>query len=172
MQDQTNGAAATPTVANATQQAVVATMSASERENALIAENRRLKMERFSADARVFVQSALTARRAFPSEADHVTALYVQAAMDDNTYGALDNGHTRVSLLTASFNARPQHQMTVEQLTPALAQVLGKISADGNAEMAHTKEEPLSAEALEALMNRTTLGASVVRDLKTAGASK
>src|SRR5262249_9252672 len=98
---------------------------------------------------------------AFPAEDAAIVALYSQLAADDSVLGVvkLIDGRTiaRVALLQAAFDARPAHQLTMEELAPRVVQALKQPETTPT-----PGEGPMSAERREQLLKSSSLGQAVV----------
>lgn len=125
----------------------------------LQAENQRLLMERFQAEAETFATKYISGKRAFPAEREHMIAAFIQASMDDRVLGSLEAGQSRVAMLTTLFDARPGHQLTTEQLVPALARVLEGTEKP----ISQDDDRMLSDAEVDKLLEKTVLGSSIKR---------
>jgi ClpP class serine protease len=132
-----------------------------QRVRALEQQLEALHMERHSAEARGFADVQIAERRAFPAEREAMISALTQAAQDDLRIGG---SVCRVDLIKKMFAARPQHQLTMEQLAPALADVLNR---GDRATGTQHDDRPLDSEQLEALIGKTSTGKSVLKAIKT-----
>lgn len=123
-----------------------------QRVRALEQQIERMHMERHSTDATAFADVQIAERRAFPAERESLIAAYTQAAMDDLRIGG---STSRVELIKAVYAARPQHQLTMEQLAPALAEVLNR---GDRSTMTHDDDRPLDTKQVEELIGKTNTG--------------
>lgn len=153
---------------NVTTLTVPATATAitpSDTEKALRAELTRLRGERITEAAAAFAEKYIkTENKAFPAEREAIINAYTLAAADDVTFGAATfaNGSstTRVSALAAAYDARPAHQLTMDQITPGMMAIFNQqqTATVGDA------DKPLSPGELDKLLAQTSLGSSVLRD--------
>lgn len=124
----------------------------------LQAEVRRLRAERINDRAQAFAAEQVRGMKAFPAEQDGLTALYAQAAADDEQFGPVAGAAgdtTRVTLLASLLASRPAaSQLTAESLAPAVAEVLHNRAA------APDRNAPPSDARLADLLSKTSLGAS------------
>jgi len=85
---------------------------------ALEAENRRLRLQNHQVQAAAFADRVISEMRAFPGEREHLMALYVQAALDDEHGPGLD-GTLRTQLIVNAVAARTSvKHLTAEALSP------------------------------------------------------
>lgn len=125
------------------------------------AENRRIRAERIGELAAAFADREITAGRAMPSEQAQIVALYTMAATDDSNLGMIrqSDGTTssRVSAVTAAYEARQSHNLTKEQLQVATAhqayQVLANIEKTPG-----TGAEPPTPTEVDALLALSPTG--------------
>lgn len=114
----------------------------------LRAENQRLRLAAHEAAAQAFADARIHEMRVFPSERDHIVALYLQAASDDDTFGPGLRGTLRVQTLANAIAARTSvSHLTAEALAPTTMQALhAKVqaaSADPNAPMTEAEKNTL-----------------------------
>lgn len=118
----------------------------------LRAENQRLLLERYQAEAAMHVSEYINDGRAFPAERESMIALFVQAAQDDATLGTLTEGMSRVKMLKAVFDARPTHLLTAESIGLQVREVI-------NANAAKPAEgDPLDEDGVNRLLQLTPMG--------------
>jgi signal peptide peptidase SppA len=153
----------TPTPAPPAPAPAPAPEARTNREAALEAEIARLRAEKITGEAAAFVERYLTAGKAFPAERDAILAVYTQAATDDAYLGAVQQGDgrttTRVALLRAAFEARPEHQLTLERLPAHVHAALA-----GLAQSPKPEEQGTDPKTLEELLGMTALGAQHLRE--------
>lgn len=144
----------TPPVADAPAASTTPVVSAEDQQKIRSLETQLAAMhiERHRSDAVNFADIQLAEKRAFPAEREHIISAYVQAATDDRCFGG---EVSRVQLLKNAFSARPQHQLTSEQLAPALHEIL---SRGDTSTLTQGDERPLTTEQLEALIGKTPQG--------------
>ncbi len=118
-----------------------------------LAEQRRVQIE---TQAAAFADGTVRDRRALPAERQQLYESYLLAAEDDAAHGAVTFADgkqgTRVSRLETLTQARPQHDLTVEQVITNEAGALGNDA---------TKAK-MSEERHEALLAMTPLGQAVL----------
>ena len=131
---------------------------ASEELAALRAENRRLRVERYQAEAREFVGQQMSEGRAFPAVKEALIAMFVQASHDDAEFGATVDGKSRVELLKGFYANMPTHQLSIDNIAPELVKALQPVrSMDPN------DPEKIKAE-VAALLGNSPLGASLLKE--------
>lgn len=142
-----------------------------ERQTALEAENRRIRLERIQDQAVTFADTQIRELRAFPAERESIISDYVQRATDDLvlepttvTFKDAEGKEqtkkaSRVDMLTAAFAARPKHGLTAEQMTErGLVALTNGVETDANG-----KDKPASKERVEKLIGMTPLGQAHLR---------
>lgn len=132
-----------------------------QRVRALEQQLEAMHMERHQKDATAFADIQMAERRAFPAEREAMIAAMTQAAIDDLRIGG---STSRVDLIKRMFSARPQHQLTMEQLAPALAEVLNR--GEGSTGT-RGDDRPLDADQVKALINKTSTGRAVMHAIET-----
>lgn len=117
-----------------------------------LADKRRLEALQF------FSQPEIKSR-IYPSEHELAARLHAVLAADD--FARPLTGDSRVALLAAVINARPEHRLREEQLKAVDLRVLpgGTLPADPS----------LAEEAQDELLNMTPLGAGIVAAKKKEG---
>lgn len=112
---------------------------------ALRAENQRLRLSAHKANANAFADARIAEMRAFPAEREHLAALYVQAALDDENLGPGVDGNLRVQTLANAVAARTSvSHLTAEALVPTTMQALhAKASAAPSDTMTEEKKTTL-----------------------------
>lgn len=142
--------------------------SAAEQErDSIKAELARLKAERIAEQAAAFATKYIeTEHRAHVAERDAIVAAYTIAAQDDISYGqaTFANGTTtsRVAALARQYDARPAHQLTVEQLVPGMQALFNQATTpDPDA-----RNRPLDRAGVVALMEQTSLGRQALAQMK------
>lgn len=137
---------------------------ARERIAALESANRDLRIARIQEQAVAYAQTTITAGRAFPVEEGHIVADFVQASLDDEVLGAVSTADgtktTRVALLRARYDARPDNMLTKEQLGHA-AFVLG--SSLPVTPRTGAADAPASPEEVRKLIEATPLGRAAMQ---------
>jgi len=128
--------------------ASTSTPAADPEKDALKARLATLEAEAIRSKAAAFAAGEIGAHRALPAEHDAIVAAYVQAALDDATYGTATfaAGESRVARLTALFANRPAHTLTQDQFSAGQGQVLTNQS-----NTPRQGDEPMSAERKAAL---------------------
>lgn len=131
---------------------------ASEELAALRAENRRLRVERYQAEAREFVGQQMSDGRAFPAVKEALIAMFVQASHDDAEFGATVDGKSRVELLKAFYANMPTHQLSIDNIAPELVKALQPVRT-----MDASDPEKIKAE-VAALLSSSPLGAAIAKE--------
>lgn len=145
------------------------------RSNELAAENRRLVAERINDRANAWADSVIqTSKRAYMAEKDSMVAAYVQAAMDDASFKAVQNPDgstgTRVALLEAAYASRPQHMLDEETVKQGV-HAMGAYASLFTQQASNTPSKPgegVSEERRKALLGHTSQG----RELLNGAAQK
>jgi signal peptide peptidase SppA len=134
----------------------------------LRAENQRLQMAAFAAQASEFASGHIAAQRAFPAEKGSIEAFYIQAAMDDMVLGSIDTaGKTRLGMLAALYDNRPVNQLTLESLTPQIKELIQQ-RVDPPASSSD-KDKPATPDQLDNLLSRTSVGTAVLQERSVNG---
>jgi cation transport regulator ChaB len=133
-------------------------------QDALKAENQRIRLERIQDQAAAFADEQIHAKKAFPAERDALVADFVQRASDDlvlepatvSFKDAEGKDQTRklsrVDMLRADFVARPAHALDIERLKPDELAVLS------NRSETETKDKPADDKRVKQLAEMTPLG--------------
>jgi signal peptide peptidase SppA len=161
----TNIVPVTPVAANNSTTSI--DTNAQEQLRSVQEENRRLRLERYQAEATGFADTLIASNQAFPAEREPIIKLFVQASFDDQTFGASsDTGTSRIEMLKAVMAVRPKHVLTAEQLGPALRE-FASVNAAPKAVDPNT---PLDEDQMAEMLSKTDLGREVLASIKNGSA--